>query len=69
MALTRPAAHDWARWSRQRAKARTGRTETVRALIERIVSETGRAPTDEALARLLACSVDRVAHHRRLLRM
>lgn len=44
-----------------------GRTQTIRRLIERALAETGREPSDEELAMLLACSPKRIAHHRKLL--
>lgn len=69
MALKRHTAHNWAKYNREQAKARTGRTETIAKLIERVVAETGLEPTDDDLARTLACSPLRIAHHRRLLRM
>lgn len=52
---------------RATAKRPTARTVTVRNLIRRTIAETGQAPTDEDLARLLAISVSRVRHHRRIL--
>jgi len=36
-------------------------------MIEQAISLTGSPPSDEALASLLATSVKRVRHHRRLL--
>lgn len=63
------SAADWARWQRQQAKARTGRTATIAALIERGIAECGLAPTDAELAGLLACSPERIAHHRKLLEL
>jgi len=45
----------------------TPMTRTVARLVARIHNETGHDPSDQDLAKLLAISVSRVAHHRRLL--
>ena len=58
---------NWQAIRRQQQTRPTARTRTIAALIERATIETGRPPTDEALASLLAIHVERVRHHRRLL--
>jgi len=45
----------------------TPMTATVGRLIARLYAETGQVPSDEQVAKALAISVRRVAHHRRLL--
>ena len=42
-------------------------TRTIARIIRETIARTGRAPTDADLARLLAISPARVAHHRRIL--
>jgi len=42
-------------------------TRTIALLVVRLRDETGRDPTDQDLARLLAISTGRVAHHRRII--
>jgi hypothetical protein len=55
------------KWYARPAKGPTARTATVRKLIEAAVQQTGLVPTDARLAGMLASSVARIQHHRRLL--
>ena len=56
-------------WLRRPSRKPTGRTLTIRKLIERAVAETGRAPSDADLASLLAIHPKAVRRHRDLLKM
>jgi DNA-directed RNA polymerase specialized sigma subunit len=47
-----------------RHSAPRGRTSTIARLIERLTRETGRTPTDQQLAALLATSVAHIARAR-----
>jgi hypothetical protein len=62
--MARSPAPDWRMIRKRQATRPHGRTLTIRNLIERSVRETGLAPTDETLARILATPVSRVRHHR-----
>jgi hypothetical protein len=48
--------------------APTARTRTIARLIRTLQADHGRHPTDAELAELLACSPEKIAHHRRIIR-
>jgi DNA-directed RNA polymerase specialized sigma subunit len=44
------------------------RTRTIARLIRKLRSERGQEPTDAELADLLACPVEKIVHHRNIIR-
>lgn len=59
----------WTTYRKRQATQPTGRSSSIRTTIAAAAKAGKPVPTDAELAALFAISLERVRHHRRLLRM